>query len=299
MNNEQLKKVFFEVLQKHAADSKIALENHKDFWAEKLDPDPAKKKAELNKLSGLFLPSVSADYASSKTKIMLVGAETAGWYPLLKRNKEGQALTATGVIAKPKHQRGANDLPAESLSYKSLEDYIEKTMCRHAQVFENGMKKPKDDKGRTFYNYLRGLDKELSQIGAGYDSGGWVWSNLHCFDWNGKSPIFKKEPYESFIKPVSKALLKKQIAILKPDFIVFLSGISAAKTRNEFLKGVGLSKQNHRESTDYLWEFMVDDCIHCIRTHHPSARNRDAQKALTESQKLVRRLIEERTSLNS
>lgn len=229
---------------------------------------------------------------------MLVGAETAGWYPLLKRNKEGQALTATDVIAKPTHQRGPNDLPAESLRYQSLEDYIEKTMHRNAQVFGNGMKKPKNDKGRTFYNYLRSLDKELSQIGSGYDSGGWVWSNLHCFDWNGKSPISKKALYESFIKPVSKALLQKQIEILKPDFIVFLSGISAAKTRNEFLKCDGLSKQNHRESTDYLWEFMVDGHIHCIRTHHPSARKPDAQRALTESQKLLRRLIEERASLN-
>ncbi|MDI9232564.1 uracil-DNA glycosylase family protein [Limnohabitans lacus] len=305
MTNEELKKIFLEVLQKHAADATKEPKKQEGFWAEKLDP-AKKKETELNKLSGLFLPSVSANYENSKTKIMLVGAETAGWYPLLKRDKEGQALTATEVIAKPTHQRGPNDLPAESLwyQYQSLEDYIEKTMHRHAQVFGNGMKKPKNDKGRTFYNYLRGLDKELSQIGSGYDSGGWVWSNLHCFDWNGKSPIFKKEPYESFIKPVSKALLQKQIEILKPDFIVFLSGISAAKTRNEFLKCVALPKQNHCQKTAYLWEFRVDVTdeverhIHCIRTHHPSARKPDAQRALTASQKLLRRLIEERASLN-
>ena len=265
MNNEQLKKAFFEVLQKHAADSKMPPENHKDFWAEKLDPKE-KEKAGLKKLSGLFLPSVSANYENSKTKIMLVGAETAGWNPV-----------------------------RETFSDISIENYIEKTMTCNAQYFAKSMKS-KNQKGRTFFNYLRELDKELSHVGAGYDSGGWVWSNLHCFDWNGKSPISKKALYESFIKPVSKALLQKQIEILKPDFIVFLSGISAAKTRKEFLKSDALPKQNHHESTDYLWEFMVNGHIHCIRTHHPSARNRDAQRALTESQKLLRRLIEERTS---
>jgi hypothetical protein len=90
-------------------------------------------------------------------------------------------------------------------------------------------------------------------------------------------------------------LLKIQIETLKPDFIIFLSGISAAKTRKEFFEGIekGLPNQIYK-STKYLWEFMLDKRIHCIRTHHPSARSREAQKALIKSQKLLRNLIEQR-----
>lgn len=269
MNNKKLKEAYLEILTNHAP------ENSEKWWANWLDP-----KQKPKKISGLFLPSISGQYEASKTKIMLVGAETAGWDPLLERNEFGQALTANGE-------------PATRLTYESLEDYVDKTMFRHSQVFSNGLA-AKNSKGKTFYNYLRELDKELAPIGAGFESAGWVWSNLHCFDWNGASPIRNKSCYQNFIKPVSEKLLNKQIEILKPDFIVFLSGIFAAKTRNDFFEErvTKLPEQNHQFSTKYLWEFLMDNAQHCIRTHHPSARNPEAQRALSESRKMLKRLIE-------
>lgn len=201
------------------------------------------------KLSGLFLPSVPPNIQQARHRVMVVGAETAGWKVLNKDER-------------------FTDLPA----------YIEKAMNRHQYMFESGLNKEKS-RGFTFFNFLRSAAKQCGTDGL-------IYTNLFCFDWKGGSPI--GSPYFDTIKRYSEQLLKAQIDFFKPDIIIFANGISSASHRREFfpIKGDGQVCRNSKDyysqykiTKHHLWEFTLHDKIRCLRIHHPSAFSKKAQEA--------------------
>lgn len=195
-------------------------------------------------LSGIFLSSVSDQYARAKNRVMVVGCETAGWEPLG---------------------------PADE--FVSVEDYVSRAMRKHRRFFEGKLAQTFRDRGSTFHNFTRAVAEVA-------DKDGLVYTNLFCFDWAKKSPIGC--PEFALVKDLSKKLLHRQIAILQPQFIVFANGMASAGYRREFFPsgedGRCSQPRSYPEITTahYLWEFVLDGNIRCFRVHHPSARSKQA-----------------------
>lgn len=195
-------------------------------------------------LSGVFLGSVSDQYAKARNRVMVVGCETAGWEPL-----------------------GWGE------EFVSVEDYVARAMRKHRAFFEGKLAQTSRDRGNTFHNFTRAVAQVTGRDGL-------VYTNLFCFDWAKGSPIAC--PEFAFVKHLSKKLLHRQIEILQPQFIVFANGMASAGCRREFFPagegGRCSQSKSYPEtiSAHYLWEFVLDESIRCFRVHHPSARSKQA-----------------------
>lgn len=235
MTNEKLKSAYLEILKE--IDTKYL--GH-----------PANRPGGLNGLSGLFLPSVSANYSQADNKVMIIGCETRKWEPL-----------------------GNGD-------FQSVDAYVDRAMKTHQEFFEKELVKD-DDKGRSFHNFTRAISRIES-----IDVNGLIYANLFCFSWGKKkgSPIkLKDKDLFASIRKWSRKILDTQIEILQPDYIVFANGIASAPYRREFFPHHGdagrcTSSKSYPEkiAKEYLWEFMLDKKIRCFRVQHPSARSKEA-----------------------
>lgn len=219
------------------------------------DPKYFEVKEKRAGKSGMFLATVSDDYEKEKNKVMIVGCETAGWNVL-------------------------KDHP-----FASVDQYVDLALNEHQQFFKEQMA-TKNAKGRTFFNFARKVAK------GGVSVNGMVYANLFCFDWHGKSPMKCAE--FKFIKEISQKIMNAQIDILKPDYILFVNGISSAGCRRDFFPMEGenqrcTSIKGYPEtiSKRHLLEFMLDDKIKCWRTHHPAAFSKEANRGREEALKLL------------
>jgi hypothetical protein len=234
--------------------------------------DPSVRDNFCSGLSGLFLPSVSADYSSAKNKVMIIGSETAGWEPLAKKLDGKKAYD----------------------DFESMDAYIERTMQKHQNFFKKMLEKTSGDRGHTFHNFTRATARAVG-------GGGLIYANLFCFDWKEKSPV--KCPQFGFIKDLSQKILDVQIKVLQPDFIIFANGISSAKYRREFFpvgeEGRCTATKSYPEKIQahYLWEFMLDKKIRCFRVHHPSARSKDARRGRALALELLVQAVAQKVSV--
>lgn len=214
------------------------------------------KDKPAGKLSGMFLSSVSQDYEEEKNKVMIVGCETAGWNVL------------------------------KDQTFVSVDQYVDLALNKHQQFFKDQMA-AKNAKGRTFFNFARKVAKL-----EGVNVNGMVYANLFCFDWAKKSPMKCAE--FKFIKEISQKVLNAQIETLRPDYILFVNGISSAGCRRDFFPMDGENQRctditGYPEmiSKHYLLEFMLDEKIKCWRTHHPSAYSQKASRGRYDALKLL------------
>lgn len=232
--------------------------------------DPSVRDNFCSGLSGLFLPSVSADYSSAKNKVMIIGSETAGWEPLGKKGKKVYD------------------------DFESIEDYIERAMKKHQNWFKEMLEQTSDDRGHTFHNFTRATARAVGGDGL-------IYANLFCFDWRKKSPA--KCPQFAFIKDLSQKILEVQIKVLQPEFIIFANGISSAKYRCEFFpvgeEGRCTATKSYPEKIQahYLLEFMLDKKIRCFRVHHPAARDKEARRGRALALELLAQAVAQRVSV--
>lgn len=220
----------------------------KDVDSRYLDKLKMKGGSRDNNLSGLFLPSVGSGYSSAENKIMIVGRETRGW----------------DII---------ND---ESLS---LDEYAEKAINKHERFFANTLRDLSHrDKGCSYFNFMR----ELADV---YGDEGLIHANLFCFSWKKNHP--KHSPDFDYIKNLSEKLLKKQIEILKPQYIIFANGTGASKQRIEFFPTKG-DRNVCRDRSLFikasipdkqLWGFKLNNDVQCYRIQHPSSSSKSARAA--------------------
>ena len=150
----------------------------------------------VEKLSGIFLPGVSEKYESAPNKIMVIGREARKW---------------------------AVDNSSES------EGYSQDSNTKRCEFIKKAIKFQQDALGRLSetpkkYKFIQFIHSLIQKSG----SDGLIYTNLLCFDWEGKSILAKSGPdaLREDIKKYSKALLRAQIDILKPDTIIFAHGTS-------------------------------------------------------------------------
>ena len=200
-----------------------------------------------DKYSGVFLPDPFEEYWTAKTKVMLVGRETAGWN------------------TKP----GKNTIKrAAGLGSVSVSDVVDESLARYRSHFElKGDKVVETSRSRFMQYYFR-LAREL-----GLDPRALIYANLFAWDYDKKSP--RNRPATEFdeIVSASQQLLAAQIRRFKPNFIVFASSIKGADEAirslfNDHFGGYLTAKD--KLVPVKLWEFEAAGAT-CYRIAHPRA----------------------------
>lgn len=160
----------------------------------------------------------------------------------------------------------------------NLPDYIKSQADKAARYLKNRSVISKNEKGSSFHNFLRKLPKDKNLI----------WANLYCYSWNkGAVP---NAPISQNIGNISYELLKTQIDLIRPKYIVLAHGVSSHSIE---LRRRLFSPENCRTlnnplfnsvQNDQLWMFEyqrdgMDYQIECLRIQHPSSFSKKSRMA--------------------
>ncbi|WVM88585.1 hypothetical protein UMZ34_21205 [Halopseudomonas pachastrellae] len=115
-----------------------------------------------DKYSGVFLPAPFDEYWTAKTKVMLVGRETAGWNTDNNKNTIKRAAGLGGV---------------------SVSEVVNESFRRYRKHFELKGDKVVDTSRSRFMQYYFRLAREL-----GLDPRALIYANLFAWDYDKKSP---------------------------------------------------------------------------------------------------------------
>jgi len=226
-------------------------------YAEVVDLPSLHRLAEQRDLSGLFVPAVSDGYLRSRVRIMIVGRETAGWGKL-----------RTDLAA-----------PRDSAS---IEDYLAQQMDYHQR------KIPKVSGTSKFFQFYRETSRKVAAPEDRTAGNVPVWANLFCFDEGETRPDRNRAKSTAEIVRLSGALLRAQLEVLRPEWIVFTTGSSCDHHLREHF-GDRVESKVHIPKR--IWEFKLPlpgdggAPTHAVafRTPHPRhAASRSARAATVD-----------------
>jgi len=202
-----------------------------------------------DKYSGVFLPVPTDNYLTSKTRVMLVGRETAGWNTDNKKNTinrffEKNEVGETKMIVEEAISRYRKDLfgyatgPTKTTSRSKFKQF--------------------------HFTLADGLSISPEAI---------VHSNLFAWDYDKKSPLNRPTKELEVITSVSKELLAAQIKAFSPHYIVFATGYDGITQIikdlfNEYFGGYKTEKDLTLPKK--LWAFYGGGS-RCFRIAHPRA----------------------------
>lgn len=198
-------------------------------------------QSSYEELSGLFLAGVPENYYASHNKIMIVGRETRGW---------GKQYN----------------------SDCSLQEYIQLQEQKAHDYLSIKKDKQRNERGSSFHNFLSQVSKKGSQTAV-------VWANLNCYSW--KRSRSDKSPLANEIDVLSHELLKAQIEILRPQYLILAHGVArySIELRQKLLPNIDCVtlKEPELESVGdrQIWKFQYpwapDYKVTCFRIQHPSS----------------------------
>ena len=207
--------------------------------------DLSKINEKEDKYSGVFLPIPFKEYFNSKTKIMLVGRETAGWNTDNNKNTLGR------------------------ISKYGAEQIVDEGIIRYKKhLSEHVGKRTKSKFKQYYFNIAKELKIEPSSM---------IYSNFFAWDYDRLSPVKRPKDEFDYVASLSIELLSAQIKILKPNYIIFAAGnigVIDPLIRNLFNNEYITNKKSVVPRK--FWEFKVDDLM-CFRVAHPRASNGHAQ----------------------
>lgn len=205
-----------------------------------------------DKYSGVFLASSSAEYKAAKTKVMIVGRETANWNT----------------------NNGLNTIKHVADNKDSIETIISKSLDRYGKHFDD-----KGSRGRGFKPFFFRCAKELN-----IEPESLIYANFFAWDYNGRNPLARRPKKEQDeIKSISAQLLSAQIEHFKPDFIIF-TGITITGAIKGFFNTYFDGYETTNVIPKKLWEFNAAGAT-CFRIAHPGARK--SSKELKQYQDMV------------
>lgn len=161
---------------------------------------------------------------------------------------------------------------------QNLSDYIKSQADKAAKYLKNRSGIGENEKGSSFHNFLRKLPKDKNLI----------WANLYCYSWN-KGAV-TNAPISQNISNISHELLKAQIDLIRPKYIVLAHGVSnhSIELRQRLFspkncKPLNNSLFNNIENNQ-LWSFEyqrddMDNKIECLRIQHPSSFSKKSRMA--------------------
>ena len=226
----------------------------KELYSEIFDKTTLTKyfgEEKLNEYSAPFLLNIDDSYLNSKIKILFVGKETNRWWGRLKN------FIDTNDSIDILQQR-----------YKA-EFFDSDVQSKNGNITK--YKKESNWNTPFFIEYKKVRKELLDNV-----PGSLVWSNLLKFD-NAKSTSYSRNTKDDKkVVEISKQIFKRELEILKPNYIIFATGyIYDKKVIKEFFKNE-ITDSNVIEPKS-LWKFKIGD-ITCYRTWHPSTRKYKATK---------------------
>ncbi|MDV6316460.1 hypothetical protein [Idiomarina sp. HP20-50] len=240
--------------------------------------------------SGVFLSKPFEHYEASKKKVMVVGRETAGWNTA-GWNTETKKNTISAIVK-------ANE-------EGDLQDVIDESLFRYSWHLRDHPDGPVRTKSKsTFQRFYLKVAKSLE-----LDPHALIYQNLYAWDFNGRSPLSRKDSEFKFIQRCSAELLAASIKYNRPDAIIFAVGCTTANDQTIKMVCKLLAGDNHGggESTDLVdyknyetkelvkrryWHFQSDG-IDCIRISHPRPQGGEFEKYRT---KAINTLVEKFSS---
>jgi len=227
-------------------------------------------KEELEKISAPHLLYIDEAYMRSKVKILYVGKETNLWWGKLKH-------------------------------YINTDNAIEILKQRYkAKFFGGDVPTSKDPQKTKYYkaeSYANPFFREYKKISNSIckgKTGEIVWANLLKMDLDRGKGYSKNSKENKSIVEISKRIFRKELEILKPDYIVFATSYTYDSVIKDFFADK-INKSNIIEPKS-LWKFNIDNTI-CYRTWHPSTIKYKATKNKLEYYKDIITYIQNSSKL--
>lgn len=218
-----------------------------ELYQDKLNKNTIRSKFnedELLVLSAPFLIKVPNAYTKSKKRVLYIGKETNIWWGKLKY-------------------------------YIEIEDSINILKKRYAVEFEGGKVPSSKDvsvnksyeaktwKNNAFFSKFTFLENEI-------DDSTILWTNLLKVD-SGEQGYSKNSINDERVRNLSKEILIKEIEILKPDAIIFVTATSTNLAKYDTaIKDTFNNSFTHSKviKSKEFWIFEYNG-IKCYRTLHP------------------------------
>jgi hypothetical protein len=217
----------------------------KELYSEVLDKTTLTKyfqEEKLNEYSAPFLLSIDDNYLNSKIKILFVGKETNKWWGRLKNFIE-------------------TDNSIDILQQRYRAEFFGGEVQNKNGSITKYNKEPKWN-NQFFIEYKKIRKELLDDL-----PGSLVWSNLLKFDNAKKTSYSRNTKDDKKVVKISKQIFKRELEILKPDYIIFATSYTYDKIIKEFFKNE-IIESNVIEPKS-LWKFKIGD-ITCYRTWHPA-----------------------------
>jgi len=221
---------------------------------------------DIEKLSAPLLIKVYDNYLNASIKIMYVGKETNHW------------LTHSSI---PIEKRGLNGV----YNNNSLDiDRLLKRYDKRMTQLENWSKS-------ALFKQYKNIKDQLVDTQVG--SGSIVWNNLFKMSYDiGKGYSKTSLGHSKELQELSKKIFLKELELLKPEILIFVTGASYDKVIKNYLEAY--------ETIDIiipkkLWKFKYKGIV-CYRTIHPDSI-RFIKKDMREDyyQKIINDIKESRT----
>lgn len=232
-----------DVLYKEVLDK----EKIKELFKDKVD--------ELEKISAPHLLNIDINYMNANRKILYVGKETNLWWGKLKHYIE---INNSQDFLKQRYRAKfyGGDVPMSKNIFE-LKHYNKKS---HKTPFWS-----------TYNKFNNALCED--KIGA------LCWLNLLKMDMDIGRGYSRNSKSNPDIVSLSKKIFLKEIDILKPNYIIFVTGYKYDKIIKEFFEDK--ITQSEVIEPRSLWKFNIGDTV-CFRTWHPSTIKYRAEKTKDE-----------------
>ena len=188
---------------------------------------------DLNRFSAPLLMNINDQYLDACPKVLLVGQETCGW---------GDDISLLKFL-------------------KDDEDRIKELINKYDK-FNFACK---DRHNTPFWRFYRELHKKLKIDFKGLHPNSIAWTNLFKFDYNGKA---LSNEQKGIFKSINGEILKREIEIIKPDIILFVTGFGY----DNFIKEFFPNQVYEKIVTGFLARIRHESLpANTFRTFHPKS----------------------------
>jgi len=185
----------------------------------------------LENIDGPFLLSVDKQYLHAKPKIIFVGQENNGW---------------VGSTIKYLKENGINETINQYQNFDFEKSYSD-----------------------NFFRCMKKLREEVVGLEDANDKRrSIIWSNLFKFN-QGKQPQMNWSEYKDQVLLLQGDIFQKEIEILTPDAVVFVTGPYYDEIIKIFYPDVSFEKINEFPIRQFAWVKSQNLPEFSVRTYHP------------------------------
>jgi hypothetical protein len=198
--------------------------------------------SDLNNFSAPLLMNINDEYLSSSPKVLLIGQETCGW---------GDGSVMFSTLSRFLNE----DIDSVNILMDTYDKFKFAEFAKNNTPFWRFYKQLHKKLEIAPYNLQTDLDRPYPKYIA--------WTNIFKFDYKRKA---LSQEQKNVFKSINLELLKKEIKIIKPDMILFVTGWKY----DDFIKEFFTNYSFEKIETGYLARIGHEDFpFNTFRTFHP------------------------------